>query len=310
MLKSLHRRLIPFLRAYQLWLRADCVDLSAAFAYHTLQSLFPAILIALSFASRLLGRDRQLVGRLVEVMTRVMPESALPFFLQALEKFTRQGFGAGILGAVLLVLSANNIYLTLQRGADRLWWNRPYDNAELRWLQMVQRFIVLRLKAFLLLVMVALVMVVDQFISSLRFLGSQSLHDWLMLRLPVAWQWLGSVSTTVDVLLSVALSFLATLILLWMLPSRRIPLRHLFPGALLISLVLTLMSLLLGRSLVALGLRFQAFGVVGGVLVLTLWVWMVGLILYYGQCLSVVLAGRSPGWRSTLSDVPSRPAHR
>ena len=51
------RRFRPFWKAYLLWLRADCVDLSAAFAYHTLQSFFPALLIALSVASRLLGRD-------------------------------------------------------------------------------------------------------------------------------------------------------------------------------------------------------------------------------------------------------------
>ena len=39
-----------------------------------------------------------------------------------------------------------------------------------------------------------------------------------------------------------------------------------------------------------LGNRYQAYGVIGGVLVLTLWVWLVGVILYFGQCLSVELA--------------------
>ena len=40
----------PFWRAYRLWLRHDCVDLSAAFAYHGLQSIFPLCLIALAIA--------------------------------------------------------------------------------------------------------------------------------------------------------------------------------------------------------------------------------------------------------------------
>ena len=43
-------------------------------------------------------------------------------------------------------------------------------------------------------------------------------------------------------------------------------------------------------SIVSLGNRYQAYGVIGGVLVLTLWVWLVGVILYFGQCLSVELA--------------------
>ena len=60
----------------------------------------------------------------------------------------------------------------------------------------------------------------------------------------------------------------------------------------LIGLALTLLNAVLSLSLVSLGSRFQAYGVIGGVLVLTLWVWLVGVILYYGQCLSVELALR------------------
>jgi len=84
----------------------------------------------------------------------------------------------------------------------------------------------------------------------------------------------------------------ASLFLLWVLPSRRIRWRPLLPGALLIGISLTFLNFALGRLLVALGVRFQAYGLVGGVLVLSLWVWLVGVILYYGQCLCVVLDRR------------------
>ena len=50
------------------------------------------------------------------------------------------------------------------------------------------------------------------------------------------------------------------------------------------------MNLALGSSLIPLGARFQAYGVIGGVLLLTLWVWLVALIFYYGLALSVVLS--------------------
>ena len=36
-------------------------------------------------------------------------------------KLVKQGFGAGLLGAMFLMVTAGNAYLTLQRGADRLW---------------------------------------------------------------------------------------------------------------------------------------------------------------------------------------------
>jgi membrane protein len=285
-------------QAYRLWLKADCVDLSAAFAYHTLQSFFPALLIALSLVSRVLGRDRELLARLLDLVGLVLPEAAMPVFEATLSRFTSQGVGAGVLGVILLLLTACNIYLTLQRGADRLWWNRPWGQVALPWPRLVRRFVLLRLKAIALLAFMALAILVDQFVSTIRFLGSSALRDWLLTYLPTPWGWFGSVSIGVDLLVSLTLSIGATLVFLWLLPSRRIPWRHLVPGALIVGGATTLLNLLLGRTLYLLGLRFQTYGVVGGVLVLTLWVWLVGVILYYGQCLSVVLALQEPGGRS------------
>jgi membrane protein len=46
--------------------------------------------------------------------------------------------------------------------------------------------------------------------------------------------------------------------------------------------------------------RFQAYGVVGGILLLTLYVWLVGVVIYYCQCFSLVCA---PGrlWKRQLA---------
>jgi membrane protein len=234
----------------------------------------------------------------MELVSRILPVSALPTFESTLEQFTRQGIGAGILGLILLVLSSSNIYLTLQRGADRLWWNRPFGFDGLTWQQVLVRFVALRLKALFLLFGVGLLIVLDQLISSLRFLGSTVIRTWLLERIPAPWLGFGSVSGGVDVGVSLLISFLAALVFLWLLPSRRIPLRPLLPAALLVSLSTTILNLILGRSLVVLGLRFQAYGVVGGVLALALWIWLIGVILYYAQCLSVVLDRRSLGGHS------------
>jgi membrane protein len=153
-------------------------------------------------------------------------------------------------------------------------------------------------------------MVLDQLISHLRLFGSAILHEWLITRVPTTVRWLGSVSSSVDVAFSLTITFLTILALLWLLPSRRVPLRPLIPGALLVSLSITPLSVLLGRSLVLLGLRFQAYGVVGGVLVLTFWVWLVGVILYFGQCLSVVLSQPGAGGHSHRPKALLAPASR
>jgi membrane protein len=290
--------------AYLLWLRTDCIDLSAAFAYHTLQSLFPALLIGLSMASRWLGRDRDLLDRLLHLIAQIIPLSSQPVVEETLTRFLRQGIGAGLLGFLLLAFSANNIYLSLQRGADRLWWNRPVDLQVLTWQQMVVRFITLRLKAFLLLLFVGPLIVFDQWISNIRFIGFRFVRAWVDPLLPEFLRAGVSVSLGLDISISLSIATLVTLALLWWLPSRRIPLAPLVPAAALAGSAITLLNLLLGRSLLALGLRFQAYGVVGCILLFTLWIWIVGAILYYGHCFAVVRIGRSSGRRSTPLALP------
>ena len=219
----------------------------------------------------------------------------MELFAATLQRFTSQGSGAGLLGLILLCLSASNIYLTLQRGSDRIWWNRPFGFENLPWRLLVRRYLLLRLKSLVLLLLLVLVIGLDQLISNLRLFGSSHLRTWVVATLPRGLQGIGNVSAGVDLSLSLLLGFAASLVFLWMLPSRRIPWRPLIPGALLLSISLTLLNLLLARSLLLLGVRFQAYGVVGGVLVLTLWIWLVGVLLYYGQCLSLVLSRRPRG---------------
>ena len=284
-----YSRLLPFWRAYRLWLRHDCVDLSAAFAYHTLQSFLPILLIALSLAARIIGRDEGLTERLISMASDVLPDSAMALFSVTLLRFMRQGFGAGLLGVVVLLLASSNAYLTLQRGSDRLWWNRPFGFEGMAWPTLVRRYLQLRLKAIGLVSLFALVIAVDQLMINSRLLGPLSLNQWMFQRWHASFAVQRPVSFGIDLIFSLSLTFLASLLLLWVLPSRRIRWRPLIPGALLISIALTVLNVLLGRVLFVLGLRFQAYGVIGGVLVLTLWVWLVGVVLYYGQCFSLVL---------------------
>ena len=301
---SLRRWMLPFWRAGELWMRHDCVDLSAAFAYHTLQSVLPALLIALSVASRILGHDEGLVVSLLSFSERWLPAASVDSLENVVQIFLRQGFGAGLFGVVALLLTASNAYLTLQRGADRLWWQRPFGTPQLRGWMLVRRYLRLRAKALDLVALMGLFIALDQLISNRRLLGFLDLRALLLQWLPAGLPWHRPVTLGTDLLVSLLLTFLGALLLFWLLPSRQIPWRLLLPGAALCSLALTLLNLLLGRSLVALGLRFQAYGVVGGVLLLTLWVWLVGVILYYAQCFSLVTA---PGrlWRN--AQQPARP---
>ncbi len=284
-----------FWRSYRLWDREDCVDLSAAFAYHTLQSIFPILLIALGVASRILGRVDNVSDQVLGLADQVLPPSVIPVIRSTLNQLIRQGTGAGVVGAAFLLVSSTNAYLSLQRGVDRLWGFRPCFLPIDHWMRPVWRFIRARLEAIALVTLIGFFVVLDQITTNLRLLSPGSwrlmLQDWLP-----SWLHLWApVPVAVDFGLSLLIACSLAFALLAILPSRQVPARSLIPGSLLIGLVLTTFNVVLGRSLLSLGSRFQAYGVIGGVLLLSLWVWLVGLVVYFGTALSVVVSRRREG---------------
>jgi len=279
-------------RAYERWSKCDCVDLSAAFAYYTLQSFFPILLISLSVASWFLGKQQGIEQRIIELTAEVLPSEVIALVASTLEQLINQGFGAGILGAMFLMITAGNAYLTLQRGADRLWEDvLPVKSKPDPLKIQAFRFIRNRIEAFFVVLLVGILMVIDQISANIRMIPETVLED-----LANTTPWIENAITKIPVLevgqFILPLIGFSTMALLLqgLLPSRRVPLKPLIPGAFMIGTLLTILNLAVSRSILSLGARFQAYGFIGGVLVLTLWVWMVGVIIYFGQCWSVVIA--------------------
>ena len=278
--------------ACERWTKSDCVDLSAAFAYYALQSFFPILLISLSIASWFLGKQEGLDQKIIEIAAQILPPSVVDLVKTTLFKLIDQGFGAGILGAMFLLFTAGNAYLSLQRGADRLWEDAlPSKKSFSPWREQASKFLRNRVEAFLIVFFIGFLMVLDQISANLRMIpgavledlsNSSSLVTNVLLKIPVLQ--VGQFAVPL-----IGFSLMA-LLLQALLPSRKVPLQPLIPGSLLIGILLTTLNLAVSKSILSLGVRFQAYGFIGGFLVLTLWVWLLGVILYFGQCWSVVIA--------------------
>lgn len=190
------RFVLSLWRAYLRWCQYDCVDLSAAFAYYTLQSIFPLILIILSIASWLLGRQVGLTDQIISYAAGVFPPTVVELVKTTLDQLVRQGFGAGLFGAGALLITAGNVYLTLQRGADRIWHGvLPERQGEIPWKQQVWQFIKVRLEAFVVVLLIGLLIVVDQISANLRMIPATALAGFVQ-SLP----WLESVLRFVPLL--------------------------------------------------------------------------------------------------------------
>ena len=281
--------------ACERWSKSDCIDLSAAFAYYTLQSFFPILLISLSIASWFLGKQDGLDQQIISVAAQILPPSVVELVETTLFKLIDQGFGAGILGAMFLLFTAGNAYLSLQRGSDRLWEDQlPSRRINSAWQEQASRFLRNRIEAFLVVFFIGFLMVLDQISANLRMIpttvlekisNSSNFVSEFIIKLPL-------LQVGQFALPLVGFSLMA-LLLQALLPSRKVPLKPLIPGSILIGIGLTTLNLAVSKSILSLGTRFQAYGFIGGFLVLTLWVWLLGVILYFGQCWSVVIASMS-----------------
>ena len=283
--------------ACERWNKSDCIDLSAAFAYYTLQSFFPILLISLSIASWFLGKQDGLDQKVIETLQTndIVPDSVIELVETTLFKLIEQGFGAGILGAFFLLFTAGNAYLSLQRGSDRLWEDEiPSRKGNSAWREQASRFLRNRVEAFFIVFFIGFLMVLDQISVNLRMIPSNVLENIsksnnfisdLLLKLPLLQ--VGQFAIPL-----IGFSLMA-LLLQALLPRRKVPLKPLLPGSFLIGIGLTTLNLAVSKSILSLGARFQAYGFIGGFLVLTLWVWLLGVILYFGQCWSVVIASMS-----------------
>jgi membrane protein len=281
--------------ACERWSKSDCIDLSAAFAYYTLQSFFPILLISLSIASWFLGKQEGLDQQIISIAAQILPPSVVELVETTLFKLIDQGFGAGILGAMFLLFTAGNAYLSLQRGSDRLWEDElPSRRINSDWQEQASRFLRNRIEAFLIVFFIGFLMVLDQISANLRMIpttvlenisNSSNYFSEFIIKLPL-------LQVGQFALPLVGFSLMA-LLLQALLPSRKVPLRALIPGSILIGIGLTTLNLAVSKSILSLGARFQAYGFIGGFLVLTLWVWLLGVILYFGQCWSVVIASMS-----------------
>ena len=281
--------------ACERWSQSDCIDLSAAFAYYTLQSFFPILLISLSTASWFLGKQEGLDQQIISVAAQILPPSVVELVETTLFKLIDQGFGAGILGAMFLLFTAGNAYLSLQRGSDRLWEDElPSRKVNSAWQDQASRFLRNRIEAFLIVFFIGFLMVLDQISANLRMIpttvlenlsNSNNLFSDFFIKLPLL-----QVGQFAFPLFGFSLM---ALLLQALLPTRKVPLKPLIPGSILIGIGLTTLNLAVSKSILSLGVRFQAYGFIGGFLVLTLWVWLLGIILYFGQCWSVVIASMS-----------------
>jgi membrane protein len=83
---------------------------------------------------------------------------------------------------------------------------------------------------------------------------------------------------------------LVVMLLYKILPSTRVAWQDIWPGALFTAILWLILQQLISNSVISLGSRFRSYGVIGGFMVLMLWIYLTSQIFFLGGELTYTYA--------------------
>ena len=293
------RRLATVLsKAFNAWIDDHAQSMGAALSYYTIFSLAPLLLIAISVAGLVFGRDAA-QGAVVDQLQGLIGQGGAQAVQDLLKNVSKpsEGVVATLTGVVVLVIGATSVFAELQDDLNRIWQVPARKKVSSWWAWILTRLLSIGMifaMGFLLLVSLAASAAFDAFASW----STSAIAGWEPLAHGV----------------NFSMSFVLTTALFAMIyrfmPQATIEWRDVGIGALvtafLFSVGKTLIGLYIGKSALASG-----FGAAGSLAVLLAWVYYSALIFLFGAEFTWAYAhafGSRQGLDSTQATATPRPA--
>ncbi|HEX6204042.1 MAG TPA: YihY/virulence factor BrkB family protein [Thermoanaerobaculia bacterium] len=273
------KRKLGLLReTFQEWKDDDALQWGAALAYYSIFSIAPLLLVTISVAGLLFGRDA-VEGRLVAEISGVVGAQAAAAIQTMVANASRTGSGVWgtIVGVGLMLLGASGAFAHLQKSLNHLWNVEPKPDAG--WRRMVRQ----RLAALGMVLVVALLLLIALVLSA----AVGAVASWAEDRLPMP----GWALSLVDLAVSLAVVTLLFAAIYKVLPDVEIEWRDVWLGAAATAFLFALGKLAigfyLGHSSVA-----SSYGAAGSLVVLLVWIFYSTQLVFFGAELTQVWARR------------------
>jgi membrane protein len=269
------------------------IDPAAAFAYYMLQSFFPILLISLAIASLFLGKKKDLNEILIKILDNFLPPSSQKLVKNTLDELIYHSVNAGIIGMIFLFITSSNAYLNLKRGSDFLYQRILGLNTNQKF--SLNIFIFSRIEAFFVICLIGIIIIMYQISANIKKIPITFLNNILC-----NYPFIHFIASKIKIaefsrlLLQFFIYFSISLLLLIILPTYKIGLywKGMIPGAILIAFLLIILNLLVNKSILSLGDRYKIYGYIGVVLIFTLWLWLIGIVIYTGQVFNINMIRR------------------
>lgn len=278
-----------FVRTGMKWQQDGCLDMGASLAYYALFSFFPILLVILSILGSLLGPNTNTYEEIVRVAEELLPPSAFSVVSETLLQLHNNSIGASIVGFSVLLFTASGFFGALDRSFEKIWRAHEPPIQGLSLGQVVQNFLRRRVLAFLLVLGSAAIMMLS-LMSKIAVAVTLRIIANFSSRLNMVDLERFDLLPFLQLVTSFLLLTLVLMTLFKVLPPTRVRWRDVWLGGLLTAILLVLLQQLISNSVVSLGSRFRSYGVVGGVMVLMLWIYLTSQIFFLGGEFTYVYA--------------------
>lgn len=265
--------------AFFQWIDDNPFQMGAALAYYTLFSIAPLLLIAITVAGSVFGREAsqvQIIGAIQDVVGFHSARAILAMIESAGQR-PDSGFFTTAAGMILLLLGAAGVIGQLQDSLNAIWRVASKTGRG------IMGFVQDRLVSYSMVLGVGFLLVVSLIVSALVTAVSEILSGFLPIDAATA-QIFGLVVSFVFIALLFAVIYK-------FVPDVRIAWRDVWIGAATASLLFSvgkfLIGFYLGHSTVT-----SIYGAAGSLVTLLLWVYYSSLMFFFGAELTQVYATR------------------
>ena len=270
-----------FTRTLLKWQQDDCIEMGAALSYYAIFSLFPILLVILSITGLILGPDTNAYTQILIFAKTALPTEAYNIVESTLLQLNTSSLGAGIIGFSILFITASRIFLALSRDVDKIWkvYHRQYSRNG--WFWTIINFIKNQIIAFLLvlsstaLMLVSLLSNIALKVFVTTIINVEEVITWVRLDEAFVWNTL-QLTVTYFILTSVIMFLYKTL------PGTKVKWSDIWIGSLLAVSLFFLLQSLVSKEVIRIGEQFRAYGIIGGFMVLLLWIFLTCQIFLLG----------------------------
>lgn len=260
------------------WQEDKASRLAAALSYYTIFSLAPLLVIVIAIAGLFFG-EAAARGAIVGQISGLMGQQGAEQVQTMIQNAARPGTGivASIIGVVLLLVGATGVFGQLQDSMNTIWEVKPKPGVGV-WNMIKTRFL-----SFTMILGIGFLLLVSLVVTA----ALSALGNMMLSMLP------GSqvLMQVVNFLVSFLVITLLFVLMYKFLPDAKIAWKDVFLGAAVTSLLFTIgkmaIGIYLGNSNVT-----SAFGAAGSLIVLLVWVYYSGQILFFGAEFTQVYANR------------------